>query len=60
MDEALRRLNTEKPPTINEDKVLEYLGFALYKQGNLKKALQITDRLLEIGIVNFDKLKTAV
>lgn len=51
MEEALRRSKTENPTTINEDEILEYLGFALFKQGNLKKALQITDRLLEIGII---------
>uniref|UniRef100_A0A915DIP8 Fe2OG dioxygenase domain-containing protein n=1 Tax=Ditylenchus dipsaci TaxID=166011 RepID=A0A915DIP8_9BILA len=49
MDEALDRLKREMPQTSSEADILEYLAFALYKQGNVKKALQVTDRLYEIA-----------
>ncbi|KAI1721472.1 2OG-Fe(II) oxygenase superfamily domain-containing protein [Ditylenchus destructor] len=48
MEEALVRSKKEMPPTSTEADILEYLAFALYKQGNVKKALQETDRLYQI------------
>lgn len=48
MTEALERSKREDPPTIPEYEILEYLAFAQYKQGNVKHALQTTDRLFKI------------
>lgn len=49
MGEALERMKTEQPPSSDEADILEYYAFALYKQDNLKRALQVTDRLFEIN-----------
>lgn len=46
MQEALER--AEEDESISESEILEYLAFALYKQGNVKRALLSTDRLYEI------------
>lgn len=48
MQEALDRSEKENPPTATEADILEYLAFALYKQGNVKHALLATDRLYKI------------
>lgn len=45
MQEALDRIVSEKPKTIAESEILEYLAFALYQQGNHKRALAMTYRL---------------
>ena len=37
MEEALERSKRENPPSIPETEILEYLAYALYKQGNLKR-----------------------
>ncbi|KAL7078512.1 hypothetical protein ACQ4LE_002658 [Meloidogyne hapla] len=49
MQEALDRVKREMPPSIAESEILEYLAFALFKQGNIKRALVTTDRLYEIA-----------
>uniref|UniRef100_A0A915ML79 Fe2OG dioxygenase domain-containing protein n=1 Tax=Meloidogyne javanica TaxID=6303 RepID=A0A915ML79_MELJA len=49
MQEALDRVKREMPPSIAESEILEYLAFALFKQGNIKQALITTDRLYEIA-----------
>jgi prolyl 4-hydroxylase len=49
MQEALNRLEHEQPPSIAESEVLEYLAFSLYQQGNIKRALHMTKRLVELG-----------
>uniref|UniRef100_A0A914NY93 Tetratricopeptide repeat protein n=1 Tax=Meloidogyne incognita TaxID=6306 RepID=A0A914NY93_MELIC len=49
MQEALDRVKREMPPSIAESEILEYLAFALFKQGNIKHALITTDRLYEIA-----------
>uniref|UniRef100_A0A7E4WAF9 procollagen-proline 4-dioxygenase n=1 Tax=Panagrellus redivivus TaxID=6233 RepID=A0A7E4WAF9_PANRE len=48
MGEALERIKSEDEPTADEADILEYYGFALYKQDNVKRALLATDRLLEL------------
>ncbi|TKR57847.1 hypothetical protein L596_030493 [Steinernema carpocapsae] len=45
MEEAKRVVEKEDPPTANMEDILEYLGFSLYKQGNLKHALKLTEEL---------------
>ena len=37
MEEALRRSKLEHPPSIGEDKIIEYLAYALYQQDNIKR-----------------------
>ncbi|CAK5076817.1 unnamed protein product [Meloidogyne enterolobii] len=62
MQEALDRVKREMPPSIAESEILgffliflnlclflEYLAFALFKQGNIKQALITTDRLYQIA-----------
>ncbi|KAH7731564.1 Protein PHY-2 [Aphelenchoides avenae] len=48
MQESMDRAEKENPPTATEADILEYLAFALYKQGNVKRALLATDRLYKI------------
>ncbi|KAI6242530.1 Procollagen-proline 4-dioxygenase [Aphelenchoides fujianensis] len=48
MDEAMERSKRENPLTAAEAGILEHLALALYKQGNLKRALLATDRLYEL------------
>ncbi|KAK6742230.1 hypothetical protein RB195_009848 [Necator americanus] len=45
MQEAMKRLDEEDVPTADREEVLEYLSYALYKQGNLKHALQLVEEL---------------
>nr|AAL08488.1 prolyl-4-hydroxylase alpha subunit-like protein [Onchocerca volvulus] len=49
MREALERLEKERVPTANLEDILEYLAFSQYKQGNLKRALLLTDELYRIN-----------
>lgn len=49
MQEALDRLYKEEQPTADEAEILEHLGFSMYHQGNVKRALELTKRLYEIG-----------
>lgn len=49
MQEAKDRVEKENPPTASLEDILEFLAFALYKQGNLKRALQLTDQLVRLG-----------
>uniref|UniRef100_A0A915KVQ1 Prolyl 4-hydroxylase alpha-subunit N-terminal domain-containing protein n=1 Tax=Romanomermis culicivorax TaxID=13658 RepID=A0A915KVQ1_ROMCU len=48
MQEALNRMEHENPPTATEADILEYLAYALYQQGNLKRALSMTKKLKQI------------
>lgn len=54
MEEALNRLNSGEIDSGQkiylEAEILEYLAFAMYKQENVKHALQLTDRLYKIGL----------
>ena len=49
MEEAKDRLDKEEVKTAPIEEILEYLAFALYKQGNLKHALKYTDELYRLG-----------
>uniref|UniRef100_F1L319 procollagen-proline 4-dioxygenase n=1 Tax=Ascaris suum TaxID=6253 RepID=F1L319_ASCSU len=49
MQEAKDRVEKENPPTASLEDILEFLAFALYKQGNLKRALQLTDQLVRLA-----------
>lgn len=48
MKEALKRLDDEDIKSIDRADILEYIGFAHYTLGNLKKALQYTNELLAV------------
>ncbi|VDM98899.1 unnamed protein product, partial [Onchocerca ochengi] len=45
MQEARERIEEETISTANLEDILEHLAFSLYKQGNLKRALLLTDEL---------------
>lgn len=49
MQEAKDRLEKEVRPTASLEDILEYLAFAIYKQGNLKRALLLTDELYKLS-----------
>ncbi|CAJ0598971.1 unnamed protein product [Cylicocyclus nassatus] len=49
MEEALRKMEDEEDPAADREEVLEYLSFSLYKQGNLKHALQYIEELYELN-----------
>ncbi|VDM99150.1 unnamed protein product, partial [Onchocerca ochengi] len=49
MQEARERVEKEVTPTANLEDILEYLAFSLYKQGNLKRALLLTDELYRMN-----------
>ncbi|XGW28333.1 hypothetical protein V3C99_008255 [Haemonchus contortus] len=49
MQTAMNRLEHENPRTIEEEEVLEYLAYALYQQGNVRRALTLTKRLAALA-----------
>ncbi|VDO62053.1 unnamed protein product [Onchocerca flexuosa] len=49
MQEARERAEKETVPTAKLEDILEYLAFSLYKQGNLKRALLLTDELYRMS-----------
>ncbi|CAB3409489.1 unnamed protein product [Caenorhabditis bovis] len=49
MQEALNKIENENPPTVEESEILEYLAYALYQQGNVRRALALTKRLAKIA-----------
>uniref|UniRef100_A0A8R1TND4 procollagen-proline 4-dioxygenase n=1 Tax=Onchocerca volvulus TaxID=6282 RepID=A0A8R1TND4_ONCVO len=49
MQEARERLEKEAVPTADLEDILEYLAFSLYKKGNLKRALLLTDELYHMN-----------
>ncbi|VDO22541.1 unnamed protein product [Haemonchus placei] len=49
MQTAMNRLEHENPRTIEEEEVLEYLAYALYQQGNVRRALALTKRLAALA-----------
>ncbi|KAK6014530.1 tetratricopeptide repeat protein [Ostertagia ostertagi] len=48
MEEARRRLQHEDEPTANLGQILEYLAYSLFKQGNPKHALQLSEELIAL------------
>ncbi|VDM95584.1 unnamed protein product [Onchocerca ochengi] len=49
MQEARERVEKETLPTASLENILEYLAFSLYKQGNMKQALLLTDELYHMN-----------
>lgn len=48
MEVAMEKIKKENPPTKRESDILEYLAYALFKQGNTRHALKLTKRLLKL------------
>lgn len=48
MTEAMDRYHEEVNKTTTKGDILEYLAFSTYMQGNIRRALQMTNELLEI------------
>ncbi|GMS95984.1 hypothetical protein PENTCL1PPCAC_18159, partial [Pristionchus entomophagus] len=49
MQEAIVKLEKEEPQTVEEAEILEYLAYSLYQQGNVRRALFLTQRLVKIS-----------
>lgn len=50
MTQALRQMDQgETSTTVDTVTILDYLSFSVYQQGELKRALDYTRRLLELG-----------
>lgn len=56
MEQALRQLDEGEVSTIDKVSVLDYLSYAVYQQGDLDKALLLTKKLLELGMLIWPKL----
>ncbi|KAL4640976.1 prolyl 4-hydroxylase subunit alpha-1-like isoform X1 [Arapaima gigas] len=48
MAQALKQLDEGEESTVDKVTVLDYLSYAIYQQGELERALELTKRLLEI------------
>ncbi|XP_078387098.1 prolyl 4-hydroxylase subunit alpha-1b isoform X6 [Cetorhinus maximus] len=48
MEQALKQLDAGEVSTIDKITVLDYLSYAVYQQGDLDKALELTKRLLKL------------
>ena len=51
MEQALRQLDEGEVSPIDKVSVLDYLSYAVYQQGDLDKALLLTKKLLELGML---------
>lgn len=49
MAQALRQLDEGEESTIDKITVIDYLSYAIYQQGELERALELTKRLLALG-----------
>ena len=49
MEQALKQLDEGEESTMNKVTVLDYLSYAIYQQGELGRALELTKRLLILG-----------
>uniref|UniRef100_A0A1I7X377 TPR_REGION domain-containing protein n=1 Tax=Heterorhabditis bacteriophora TaxID=37862 RepID=A0A1I7X377_HETBA len=45
----IKAVENERPETMEESEILEYLAYSLYQQGNIRRALALTKRLAEIA-----------
>lgn len=53
MEQALRQLDEGEVSAIDKVSVLDYLSYAVYQQGDLDKALLLTKKLLELGMLTW-------
>lgn len=49
MAQALRQLEEGEESPLDKVTVLDYLSYAIYQQGDLKRALEYTKKLLQLG-----------
>lgn len=49
MAQALKQLDQGEVSTLDKVTVLDYLSYAIYQQGEIQRALELTRRLLELG-----------
>uniref|UniRef100_A0A4W5PMJ1 Prolyl 4-hydroxylase subunit alpha-1 n=1 Tax=Hucho hucho TaxID=62062 RepID=A0A4W5PMJ1_9TELE len=49
MEQALKQLDEGEESTVDKVTVLDYLSYAIYQQGDLGRALELTKRLLMLG-----------
>uniref|UniRef100_A0A6Q2XSY1 procollagen-proline 4-dioxygenase n=1 Tax=Esox lucius TaxID=8010 RepID=A0A6Q2XSY1_ESOLU len=49
MEQALKQLEEGEESTVDKVTVLDYLSYAIYQQGDLGRALELTKKLLRIG-----------
>lgn len=49
MAQALKQLDQGEASTLDKVTVLDYLSYAIYQQGELQRALELTEKLLELG-----------
>lgn len=49
MAQALKQLDQGEVSTLDKVTILDYLSYAIYQQGELLRALELTKRLLELG-----------
>lgn len=49
MEQALKQLDGGEESTLDKVTVLDYLSYAIYQQGEIKRALDYTEKLLELG-----------
>ena len=48
MDQAMKLFHEETEKTIGQSDILEYLAFASYMSGNIRRALKLTNQMLEM------------
>lgn len=48
MEEALRKNREMEEPSVDTAEILDYLAFSTYMQGNVRRALSLTNELLEL------------
>lgn len=49
MAQALKQLDDGEDSTVDKVTVLDYLSYAVYQQGELDRALELTKRMLKLG-----------
>lgn len=49
MAQALRQLDEGEESPIDKITVMDYLSYAIYQQGEMERALELTKRLLKLG-----------
>ena len=48
MDQAMRLFHEEKEKSIGQSDILEYLAFSAYMSGNIRRALKLTNQMLNM------------
>lgn len=49
MTQALKQLDDGEDSPVDKVTVLDYLSYAIYQQGELDRALELTKRMLKLG-----------